>query len=190
MLGIIAFFSVMAFYVYFAAQQRNMLENTFLNVVAKIREIRNEALTSEAINIDGELKVPPGGYGLYIDQTSDPHTISKYVDVWNEEQGAKVDVENIPSVEPDHVYHANDRMIESFSLEANTYIKSLVVDGEEITDSISITFMPPDAESFIRINAVDGREFNEMKLTLAQEGNNVEKTVKFNRVSRFPVIEE
>lgn len=187
-IAIIGFLSLGAVNMYFDSQRRALFNNDFQQIVVALREARNLAISSKSITVAGEDIVPAGGYGVLIDNSGDQTVLEKFIDTYNDAQTAAVDIINQPIVVPDHLYTSGqDQKMTDVELSRDLII-SIEQGGTPINNPVAITFLPPSGETFITNND-SGVVFNEIVIRVEHATTSLERSIRFNRISRFPVIE-
>lgn len=200
---IISVLSVAAIPIFISSFRRAAFENTVNAAVTFLEQARTQALASE---LDASYKIPPGGYGIFIDFTlADPPTdqeVVLFIDDWNATAGQAVNVnyadEAIANrVIPDGKYTAgSDTILKTVAINQLNYIRLVSLSGTKLTDgsawdhaagnTVTVIFQPPYAETVvIGQGAVDLRSF-EAKFELTTE--NTFRTIRFNRVTTTPQI--
>ena len=170
-------------------------DNKINEVVSLFEKARTQALASE---LDNNQKIPPGGFGVLLDQINQDAIL--FIDDWNDSESKDVSVnygrEDISNrVLPDQIFTAGqDTVIETIAIDEFGFIKLNSVSGEslnspggQITQNlITIIFLPPQAE--VKMFGDVSGELQNLEIELELTIGNVIREIKFNRVTTTPEI--
>jgi prepilin-type N-terminal cleavage/methylation domain-containing protein len=162
---------------YRVGERKFALKRSTVKLASDIRRVQEMAVASEECrpglccdpdNCPGAA-VPAGGYGIFINKTMDHYML--YSDVDNSKGCLN------PCDDP-----VNDPVIEEASLEQRVRIEKIEVEGIGERDFFSINFTPPDPETNINVDFLDG---SKVKITLCLDdtdclGSNA-KTITVNK---------
>ena len=200
---IISVLAIAAIPVFISGFRRAAFENTVNAAVTFLEQARTQALASE---LDASYKIPPGGYGIFIDFTlvSPPvdQKVILFIDDWNEAVGQAVNVnyadEAIASrVIPDGKYTAgSDTILKTVEINQLDYIRLETLSGTKLSDgtawahaagnTVTAIFQPPYAETVVIGNGTEDLRSFEAKFELTTE--NIFRTIRFNRITTTPQI--
>ena len=201
----LAVISIAAFPAFNRSMRRSQFQKKVADVVLLIDEARTQALASK---LDSSEKIPSGGYGVFLDMTSDiAPTLQKavlFIDDWNATVAvpAAVNVnygdEDIANrVLPDGIYTAGgDSVITTVDINSPVYIQMTQLKGVKLADAsnwasavgnnITVIFKPPFAETVIWGNATISLQNIEVVFDLITDGST--RRIKFNRVTTAPQV--
>ncbi len=182
--------------------RRAKFEKTVGEVVMLFEKARTQALASK---LDSNQKIPPGGYGVFLDfTTTDPPVAQKavlFIDDWNEAAGKKVKVDyadtNITNrILPDGIYTAGaDTELTTVDLNNLPYIRMIELKGIKLTDSATwahasgnvatLIFMPPYAETTV---VGGGTDLQTLEVIFKLVTENTCRQIIFNRVTTTPQL--
>lgn len=132
--SVVLFLSAMVFANYHAGNSRLSLELEANKMVNDIRSVQEMGLSGP--KVPDMLDKDVGGYGIYFSE-SDNSLYKFFVD----NSGG------------DHKYESGKKVLQTISLDANYYVKSLkgldLVGNESEDNSISLLFVPPEPVTFI-----------------------------------------
>jgi len=200
---ILAVITVVAVPGFMKAVRTMRFERTVGDVVVLIERARTQALASE---LNSAQKIPPGGYGVFIDFTSvAPATAQKailFVDDWNAAEGKAVNVnyadEDIANrVLPDGIYtDGSDSVLAAIDINSPSYIQIDELKGTLLSDgsawasaagnTVTTIFKPPYAETTIFGNASTDLQSFEAKFKLTTD--NLIRKIILNRVTTTPQV--
>ncbi|MCF7846089.1 MAG: prepilin-type N-terminal cleavage/methylation domain-containing protein [Candidatus Peribacteraceae bacterium] len=186
--------------------RRGQFENSVAKVVVMLEKARTQALASE---LDFDQKIPPGGYGVFFDFTSEADPTNQkvilFVDSWNNDpdgDGSSSDArevnvnyadEDIASrTLPDGIYtDGGDIALSTIEVNSPPYVQIAALRGEQLADgaewvsapgnTVTVIFKPPYAETTIFGNSITPLQNFEADFNLVTESST--RTIKFNRVT-------
>ena len=207
---IIGIFSIAALPNMLAGYRNVVFSNTVKEVTTLIQKARTQALASE---LDADLKIPPGGYGVWIGQVAGDMKAILFVNDWNATAGggtgAKVnmdyaDKDIVSRVAPDSVFTPGfDTVLEEVQINKSPYVeltslKGLAPGALDIPASwtaasnlaaastgMSIIFAPPYADTSIEAAGTD-YQLLEGVFTLRSTG--ATRTLRMDRITTTPQI--
>ena len=186
--------------------RRSQFERKVTNIVVLLEKARTQALASE---LNAEQKIPPGGYGIFFDLTSDADPTDQkavlFIDDWNNDpdgNGSSSDARSVnvnyadEDIEnrtlPDGIYTpGGDSVMSTIDINSPSYVWLTELRGEQLSDgsawssalgnTVTVIFKPPFAETTIVGNSAIALQNFEAEFTLATEGTT--RTITFNRVT-------
>ena len=92
---------------YYNNYQKKARFNTYYSeIITFLNEPRNFAVAGKTRKTpQGETETPPGGYGVHINPPSQDIKMTSFIDIWNAEDNAMIDLESNSPVYPDHIVH-------------------------------------------------------------------------------------
>lgn len=162
---------------YFRSAKYGKYENAVTEIVSLIKEARTNAISGKFTGTVDNYTASIGGYGVFIDKSSDPQKIILFTNT-----GADIYDDTM------------DTLISTYTLPAEINIQTMT--GTQATDYTNssptntsfsqgtIIFKPPQGETFLNENAIDKALF-ELSIVLERYDRNKSKTLKINKISGF-----
>jgi prepilin-type N-terminal cleavage/methylation domain-containing protein len=174
-------------------QRKTLARQNIQDVFLLIQEARTAAISSKThARADQAESVPTGGYGVYIDTSS--NVLTFFVDDWNAAQSGVVSPERDTNpLDPDHTYTAgSDTSVNTLTLNPDVGISNLKASSTGSSVALSkaaLIFTPPLAETFLNNNESPRTDFIDLYFDIGLKDGSLKKTMHLNRISGYTEVQ-